>query len=128
MSRTREAALNYGCNPRDWPEAEQRAAVAELFVRDEQQKFPTWIGDALSEHIGADRQKRLEIIALLGEINTSRRLFSLGALLDDALRDYPLDKIGEECALYIGEWRDGERRSAARLEADSLNKHARECA
>ena len=125
-SRMREAALNYGCNARQWPEAEQRAAVAEMFQDDEREEYSNWIGDCLAELIASDVFKRLELIALMGEINTNRRLFSMGAMLDNALREFPLDSISELCELHIHDWRLGERLSADRLNADGMNKAAME--
>ena len=128
MTRTQEAALQYGCNTEGWPEVEQRHAAAEMFQRDERVEYPSWIGDALCELLAMAPHRRLEIIRLMGEDDTARRLYGLGALLDDALRRYPADAIGALCGLHLADWRAGERLSEYRLDADSREKAERECA
>lgn len=117
MSRLQELALDLGCDLEDWPEADQRAAVVELFDQDERKtgpgSYPDWIGDCLSERVGCNETARKQIIEVLQIDNTVERLCKLGAIVEKALLEYPLDTLTDECWSHIVEWRAEQRECAA---------------
>jgi hypothetical protein len=123
MSRLQELALDLGCEVEDWPEADQREAVIELFERDEAKcvpgSYPDWIGDCLSERVACNEKARLEIIAVLAIDNTVERLCRLGAVVEKALLEYPQDTLTERCWSNIESWRAEERQCRAEQELDS---------
>lgn len=109
MSRLQELALELGCDVEDWPEADQRAAVVELFEQDEAKcvpgSYPDWIGDCLSERVACNETARKEIIAVLQIDNTTERLCKLGAIVERALLEYPRDTLTDKAWSNITSWR-----------------------
>lgn len=113
MSRLQELALDLGCDVDQWPEADQRAAVVELFEQDERKavpgSYPDFIGDCLSERVACNEAAREEIIAVLQLDNTTERLCKLGAIVEKALLEYPQDTLTEKCWSNITSWRSEQR-------------------
>lgn len=107
--KLREYALEFGTDVDSWPEACQRTAIVEWFDKDEEQQYPDWIGDCLSEGITMIDEQRAEIIAALRLEDTQHRLLKLGEVLERALMSYPIDTMTKVCEENIYDWRAQEQ-------------------
>lgn len=113
MERLRELALEHGTEVQDWHPEDRRTAVIELFERDERERFPSWIGDCISERITCEAAGRAEILRALKLGSQDARRMVLGELVERALLSYPLDSLTGICEEHILDWRAQEREAAA---------------